>query len=281
VTPPTDLEVRRRDLLERRDLVGLADLLREHPDQATSEMLGWTDHPLGAAPLNFVAMLRCDNRLGIWKDVPGTGPVARMLLDAGAPVDGNPGESETPLMTAASYGDAEVARVLVDAGADLEARSAPDSGGVPGGSALLHAAVFGNTEVLDLLVAAGAAVPGLVEAAAVGDVSGHDLAAYDEQTRLLALVMAADHQRVAVLDALVAAGTPYDVADGDWGRHPLRLAAGNGRPASVRRLLELGADPCGTDDDGNTPLDLCRAGRASYPDGPGFDEVERLLQEAR
>jgi ankyrin repeat protein len=70
-------------------------------------------------------------------------------------VDGDPGDSETPLITAASYGDAEVAKVLIEAGADVDARSAPDSGGVPGGSALLHAAVFGMTDVLDLLVAAG------------------------------------------------------------------------------------------------------------------------------
>ena len=32
-----------------------------------------------------------------------------MLLAAGAPVDGEPDAQETPLITAASYGDAEVA----------------------------------------------------------------------------------------------------------------------------------------------------------------------------
>ena len=134
MSTPSPLEERQRDILERRDVAALAELLSEHPEQATAEMLGWSDHPLGAAPLNFVSMLRCDNALGIWKDVAGTGPVARLLLDAGAPVDGNPGETETPLMTAASYGDAEVAQVLVDAGADLDAHASDDAGGVPGGS---------------------------------------------------------------------------------------------------------------------------------------------------
>ena len=38
-------------------------------------------------------------------------------------IDGLPGDSETPLMTAASYGDVEVTRVLLEAGADLEARA--------------------------------------------------------------------------------------------------------------------------------------------------------------
>lgn len=79
-----------------------------------------------------------------------TGRVAAALIDAGAPVNGQPGDSETPLMTAASYGDAEVAQVLIEAGADIEARASADAGGVPGGTALMHAAVFGMTEVLDL-----------------------------------------------------------------------------------------------------------------------------------
>jgi hypothetical protein len=65
VSTRSPLEERRRDILERRDLAALTDLLAEHPEQATAEMLGWPDHPLGAAPLNFVAMLRCDNTLRI------------------------------------------------------------------------------------------------------------------------------------------------------------------------------------------------------------------------
>ena len=53
----------------------------------------------------------------------GHGALARALLRAGAPVDGEPGDRETPLITAASYGDAAVARVLIEEGADLEARA--------------------------------------------------------------------------------------------------------------------------------------------------------------
>ena len=86
---------------------------------------------------------------------------------------------ETPLITAASYGDADVARELIAAGADLEALAAPDAGGVPGGTALLHAAVFGMTPVLDVLVAAGARIRGIEEAAAAGD-----LCVADPRTRL-------------------------------------------------------------------------------------------------
>ena len=93
-----------------------------------------------------------------------------------------------------------------------------------------------------------------------------------------ALVMAADHQRLDVIDVLVAAGTPVDAVDPVWGGHPLRTAAMNGRPASVRRLLDLGADPdLHDDDEQRTPLDWCRHGRPSGG-SPGHDEVEAILE---
>lgn len=109
-------EVERREILDARDLTRLTALLAEHPELAVERMRGWCDHRHGASPLGYVAMLRYDTLRGVWRDVPGTGAVARALLAAGAPVEGDPADAETPLMTAASYGDAEVARVLVDAG---------------------------------------------------------------------------------------------------------------------------------------------------------------------
>jgi hypothetical protein len=53
--------------------------------------------------------------------------------------------------------------------------------------------------------------------------------------------MGADHERLAVVDELVRAGTPVDAVDQAWGRHALRLAVENGRPGSVQRLLDHGA----------------------------------------
>ena len=149
-------EIERRDALDRRDVERLAALLDEEPELATERMWRRREHRGGPSPLSYTAMLRYDTAGRVWRDVPGTGAVARLLLQTGAPVDGEPGDTETPLMTAASYGDAEVARALVEAGADLEARAADDAGGVPGGSALLHAAVFGMTDIVDVLVGAGA-----------------------------------------------------------------------------------------------------------------------------
>lgn len=272
------VEVERRRTLDERDLTRLSAMLSERPQLATATMEHWCDHPRGAPPLSYVAMMRYDTSRLRWRNITGTAEMATALIEAGAPVDGRPGDPETPLITAASYGDAEVAKVLIEVGADLEARAAPDAGGVPGGTALLHAAVFGMTQVLDLLVAAGARVGSIEEAAAAGDIRQWLTSDSPLQARIRALVMASDHQRLAVIDQLIGAGTPVDGTDTEFGGHPLRTAAGNGRPDSVRRLLHHGADPNLRDDQGRGPLELCREGRYSAADPSVYDQVEALLQ---
>jgi uncharacterized protein len=272
------IEVERRAILDRRDVPALTALLAEHPELATEDLTRWRDHPHGAGPINYAAMLRVDTTTMTWREVVGTGAVVRALLAAGAPVNGRPEDRETPLITAASYGDAEAAAALVEAGADLETHSAPNAGGIPDASALAHAAIYGHTAIVDLLVAAGARVTSVVLAAAAGDLTGWDLAAADRETRILAMIMAADHQRLAVIDQLIEAGTPFDTADATWHRHPLRLAAENARPASVRHLLALGADPDVRDERGRTALDLCRFGHAQHPGDRTYEEVARILE---
>ena len=272
------LEVERRDILNSRNLSRLARLLAEHPEMAAEQMENWTDHKC-AGTVGYMAMLRFDSRrLGLPRELPGTGAMAKALIEAGAPADGEPGDAETPLITAASYGDAEVARVLIEAGADIDAVSAPDSGGVPSSTALAHAAVFGMTDVIDILVAAGAKIHSLEQAAAAGDITSWPLTRFTLESRIRALVFAADHQRLEVIDRLVAAGTPVNQADAEWGRLPLHVAAGNGRPASVRRLLAHGADPNLRDPvHHRTPLEECQLDN-SYLDSPGHAEVEAILR---
>ena len=235
-------EIERREILTTRDTKRLGELLAGDPALAARSLEQWCDHPKGARPLGFIAMLRFDaQRLGLTGDLPGTGEIARALLAAGAPVDGEPGDPETPLITAASYGDADVARELVAAGADLEAVAAPNAGGVPGGTAVLHAAVFGMTAVLDVLVAAGAQIRGIEEAAAAGDVRGWLTAETPLEPRIRALVMAADHERLSVIDDLLAAGTPIDATDAAWGRQAMGVARENDREASIAHLLARGS----------------------------------------
>ena len=235
-------EAERREILATRDTRRLGELLAGDPGLAARALEHWCDHPKCPRPLEFIAMLRFDaRRLGIAGDLPDTGQIARALIAAGAPVDGETGDPETPLITAASYGDADVARELIAAGADLEAVAAPNAGGVPGGTAVLHAAVFGMTAVLDLLVAAGAQIRAIEEAAAAGDVRGWLTAETPLQARIRALVMAADHERLTVIDELLASGTPIDASDATWGRQALRVARENDRSASVAHLLRRGA----------------------------------------
>ena len=268
------LEVARRDILNSRDLSRLTRLLADHPDLAVSQMEHWADRVCGE-PLGYITMLRFNHdRWGLPAELPGTGAIAKALIEAGAPANGRPGDKETPLITAASVGDAEVARVLIDAGADIEAISAPDSGGVPNGTALQHAAVFGMTDVVDVLMAAGVKIHDLEMAAAAGDITGWPLDRFTLQSRLRALVFAADHQRLEVIDRLVAAGTPVNEPDAEWGRLPLHTAAGNGRAASVRRLLAHGVDPNLRDPEhGRTPLE-----EAQRESSPAHREVEAILR---
>jgi hypothetical protein len=272
------LEVERRDMLNSRDLSRLTRLLAEHRELATEKMQHWADRQCGE-PLGYIMMLRFNHdRLGLPAELPGTGAIAKALIDAGAPVNGRPGDRDTPLISAASVGDADVVRALIEAGADLDAVSAPDSGGVPSGTALAHAAVFGMTEVLDVLVAAGARIDSLEMAAAAGDVTGWPLGRYTLQSRLRALVFAVQYQRLEVIDQLIAAGTPVNEPDAEWGRLPLHTAAGDGRAASVRRLLAHGADPDLRDPLHNrTALEECQVPNRP-PDSPAHDEVEAILR---
>ncbi len=274
--PRLKTEVERRAVLDSRDVDRLRGLLAEHPELAVERMLRWCDHPRGVSPLAYVAMLRYDTVRGGWRDVPGTGAMARALLDAGAPVDGDAEDAETPLITAASYGDAEVAEVLVAAGADLDVTAAADAGGVPGGTALRHAVVFGMTDVVDVLLRAGAT--DLVQSAAAGDVTGRVTSDTPEFDRVAALRVAAAHGQLEVIDALLAASTPVDGLDRD-GSTALHEAAYCGRADSVPHLLARGADPRRRYSRfDSTPLGWCRHQRGVMGAGHGHDEVEEILR---
>ena len=274
--PKLKREVERREVLDNRDLARLSTLLAADPTLATESMQHWCDHPRGASPLGYVAMLRYDTSRGVWRDVQDTAALARALIRAGAPVDGEPGDRETPLITAASYGDAAVARVLIEEGADLEAHASPDSRRRPGRQR--PAARRGLRDDRRRGRAGRSRRRGSRDRGGCRSRRRQPLRLGDatQDARVRALVIAADHERLDVIDALIAAGTPVDAIDEAFGGHPLRTAAGNARPASVRRLLAHGADPELRDEQGRTPLQLCRQGRAG-DDRPERDDVESTL----
>jgi ankyrin repeat protein len=76
--------------------------------------------------------------------------VAKVLIAAGADVNGEGDESQTPLHSAAVKGRAGIAEVLIAAGADVNARD--EDGYTP----LHSAAAWGHVEMARMLIAAGA-----------------------------------------------------------------------------------------------------------------------------
>lgn len=260
-------EVRRA--IDAGDVEGLARLLTAQPALVRAR-LSWPGNA-DDRPIAYVSHARFHGLA----DHDRVGDLARVLLAMGAPVEGEPGDAETPLITAASYGEADVARALLAAGADLEARGFA----VPGGTALAHAVQFGNAEVIDVLVAARAQVRSLVEAAGVGDLDGFLDDATPEEERAAALRAAVVCERLETVDRLLATGVPVDV-EVDGGT-PLHWAGWEGAPEAVAHLLARGADASRKDPEyGLTPLGWSRHRGGEVGTDPRRAEAERLLERA-
>lgn len=272
-------EVDRKTALANGDVEALGRLVAAHPELAAERVSScYQDDPTGTATaLNYVGVARFH---GLF-DHHRAGDITQVLLAAGAPVDGPPGSVETPLITAASYGETDMARALIAAGADLEATASPTAGGVPGGTALAHAAEFGNTGVVDVLVTAGAIVHDIAKAAAAGDLAGFLAPDTPITQRARALRVAAINQRLHTIDQLLATGMPIDSDTDGSGPTALHWAAWYGKPAAVRHLLARGADPNRRDGEHNaTPLDWCRhrhAELARFGEQPTHTEAEHML----
>jgi len=202
------------------------------------------------------------------------GEIARVLLVAGAPVEGAPGCEETPIVTAASYNEAGVARALAEAGADLDGRGHA----APGGTALAHAVYFGNQAVIDVLVRAGAVARTLAEAAGAGDLTGWPLEGRGTGELAWALRGAALCEHLRVVDQLLAAGA--NIHAETEGGPALQWAAWAGKPAAVRHLVQHGADPKHRDrEHDGTPLGWCRHRNTSlFRPSPGHDAVQAYLE---
>jgi GNAT superfamily N-acetyltransferase len=260
-------EVERRRFIERGDVEALAGLVAAEPELAREAVRSCITAP-GQTALTYVAMGRFSGRF----DHDRAGELTRVLIAAGAPVDGNPGDGETPLITATCYGEPEMVAALIEAGADLEATGLA----VPGGTALDHAIEMGMTESVDVLVAAGAAVTSLYRAAARGDLTGFSLDESTEEERARGLYAAAICERLGVIDELLAAGTRVDAEV--EGATALHNAARLGRARSVAHLLAQGADPNRLDFEyQSAPLGWCWHHHQGWGPAPGCTEVERLL----
>jgi ankyrin repeat protein len=226
--------------LSSRDFAGLGALLDQFPELVTAVGTNGND-------LLGLASATCDERL------------VSLLLDAGADVAHGNAHGWTALHQAGYSNLPHMARVLLDAGAPVDVSARGD-----GGTPLAAALFWGNREVAELLARHGVVPRNLRTAAGLDDVAmveelwasplaGAQRGFYrphggfpawrpsssvteirDEAVSWAARADAVDaiaalHRLGASLDANVYQGTP------------LTWAAANGRVAAVRRLLELGA----------------------------------------
>lgn len=171
--------------------------------------------------------------------------MAGLLLDRGAHVNAHGRTGRTPLEMA--DGHPAMLRLLLARGADPN--QADFEGWVPLMSAA-HDRSASNLQVLRLLLAHGA------------NPNAADKAGWT------ALTVACLFHFPEAAEALLEAGARVNARD-FWGKTPLFRAASSGDAATVRRLLQWGADPRIRDQAG-----LCAANWAHGP------EVRALLQKA-
>lgn len=183
------------------------------------------------------------------------GDVVRLkaLLAAGAPVDGRDTHGRTPLHVATFARQRDAIRTLAAAGAALGALENDRY------DAVTIAAVADDEETLRVLLALGASAK-LVTSR------------YDGT----ALIAAAHLGHDGVVRQLIAAGAPLDhVNNLHWTAVIEAVVLGDGGPrhqATLKALLDAGADARLADREGRTPLVLARA--------RGYGEMMRMLEVA-
>lgn len=135
-------------LMDRADINGLCDLLKQYPDLANEDIAFDDDNPTKAHPLHRI----CDGVFaGKYTDNQAV-EMAKIFLKAGANVDGNEWieGKDSPLVAAASLHADEVALYYIKNGANIH------HAGCHGGTALHWAAWCGRDKVVQNLIQAGA-----------------------------------------------------------------------------------------------------------------------------
>jgi ankyrin repeat protein len=182
----------------------------------------------------------------------------KLLLAHGADVNARSTNLQrTPLLVAASYpGTVEILQLLLDKGADIHAK---DRGKV---HALGRATLTSDAAVVRFLVEHGSDPnePGYSSARRF---ARHDLATFEY---LMSSGAQVDHDALAygatwhdpkLIEKWIALGADVNARSSPYGRTALMTAASSEQasPATLRMLLERGADPNAEDSEGERPLD--------------------------
>lgn len=154
--------------------------------------------------------------------------VVKELIDSGARIDAKDESGNTALMSAAANEDPLVITLLLKAGLNIDAKN--DAGE----SALAIAAREGIPENLIVLIDAGANI-NLTQKV------------LDE-----ALVRAANHEDAKLVRVLLKAGASANAKDDN--KTVLMIAAENGKPETIKALVDAGAEIDAVTDDGWTAL---------------------------
>jgi ankyrin repeat protein len=247
----------------------------------------------------------------------GAAPIVAALLSAGAAVDARSTTGATPLMLAAAAGDTPTIAALIDAGANVNAEES-DRLQTP----LIFAAASDRLDAVKLLVARGADPNHSTKLTDLSALSkngenpdGRNLAMpagsrrrpakiltpgaerqhmFNEQVAwqggMTPLLYAIRQGNTAVALALLDLGVPVNQRKGGDNASALLVATVNGQFDLAATLLERGADPNLTAENGVAPLyaaiNLMWAPRAGYPQPRGhvnqklsyLDLMTRLLE---
>ena len=181
---------------------------------------------------------------------------AELLHHKCANVDVRDAQNETPLHSAAWYGDLEMVRVLLNYKADVHARC--------GGWTPMHYVSQGHQ---------GSVIPNVFQS--LGDVArlllehGADIDAENGHGET-PLHVTMEFNNVEVVRVLLEHGANVD-AENSQGRTPLHEAAGHNGTEVVRMLLEHGANADAEDSQGKTAFQIASAN--------GDGEIMKLLSE--
>ncbi len=252
---PSDPEERREELFAaaKHGTTGRVEaLLGAGAEAGTRDLLGWT-------PLHYAI-----NR---WRspDYREPRPAEMLMAASGVDVTSAANDGTTPIQLAARHGAVEILDRLLERGARLDGR---DRDGI---TLLMEAAKSGKLEMVGHLIELGADVnerlPGggtalfvaissrnpdtvrsLIEAGA--EVGGNEKAADP-------IIFAAALQVEEVVELLIAAGANVNAVNRNNGLTPLHRAVTSGA-GMVKLLLEAGARPGVSNQEGHTALDLAR-----------------------
>lgn len=262
--------------IDRGDVQLISELLAENPTLASAPIT-WVGvfNKCRSEPLHYLSDAPFN---GLW-DHGRQAMLAKVLIEAGTPVDGLPSSGESPLHGAASLGEPLVAEVLLDHGANTEVVAKYP--GIPDGTPLDFAVHFGMVEVVDLLFRRGAKLLSTRMAAGAGQlkqVQDEFESLRKNNGELLDVFRcAAVCNRVEIVQFLF--GNGLDCNADIKGATALHWAAWEAKLNMVKSLLDSGADPAIRDRDHNmTAHGWAKHRRKELGSRWGHDQVIALLE---